>query len=67
MNAKIKALSDEGQRVARDTSLSKGERNRRLGGLLAQEIIARGMATLAPGFDPTCIFCTTGDEPGHEH
>lgn len=29
-----------------------------------REQIAR---TTAPDYDPTCILCHTGEEPGHEH
>lgn len=28
---------------------------------------AQAERALAPGYDPTCIFCHNGEEPGHEH
>ena len=29
--------------------------------------VAQGERESAPGYDPTCVFCQSGEEPGHEH
>jgi hypothetical protein len=32
-----------------------------------ENVIAQGERASTPGYDPTCIFCVNGEEPGHEH
>jgi hypothetical protein len=32
-----------------------------------RHLIAQAERTAAPGFDPTCVLCEFGEEPGHEH
>ena len=33
----------------------------------ASDTIAQGEKASAPGYDPSCVFCQSGEEPGHEH
>ena len=32
-----------------------------------RRIFAQAERTSAPDFDPTCVLCEFGEEPGHEH
>ena len=29
--------------------------------------VAQAERESAPDYDPTCVFCKSGEEPGHEH
>jgi len=33
----------------------------------ARDTVAQGLRASAPGFDPTCVLCESGEEPGHDH
>lgn len=33
----------------------------------ARDTVAQAARVEAPGYDPTCVFCASGEEPGHEH
>jgi len=32
-----------------------------------RRLVAQAERTSAPDFDPTCVLCEFGEEPGHEH
>jgi len=32
-----------------------------------RRLVEQAKRTSAPGFDPTCVLCEFGEEPGHEH
>ncbi len=62
---RIKAALRDALAHAGDEATAGEVRDRRDGP--ARDTVAQGERASAPGYDPTCAMCASGEEPGHEH